>query len=432
VLDTWFSSALWPFSTLGWPDETPELKRYYPTDVLVTGFDIIFFWVARMMMMGLHFMKEVPFRDVYIHASSATRRAQKMSKSKGNVIDPLADRRVRRRRAALHAGRHGGAGARHQARDPARRGLPQLRDQALERRALRRDERLRARPGFDPPRRRRRSTAGSRRDREGVARRHRGASRPTASTRRRARLPLRLERLLRLVSRTRQAGAAGATDRGKDETRATAAWVLDQICKLLHPFMPFITEELWAVTGGCKALRERAVSLGRGASTTLHMALQRLWPCGLMTQSKKTDVGEATMSEEARNVAILKKAYTRWSESLGASAADWLAICADDIAFGSLAQGPDGARYLTEYRSRDALKEYFTGIERDWQMIEYVADHFVAQGDRVVMLGRCAWRYRTTGKVVWTHKADSWRFSEGKAVEYFEFYDTAQVRDALN
>jgi hypothetical protein len=68
VLDTWFSSALWPFSTLGWPDETPELKRYYPTDVLVTGFDIIFFWVARMMMMGLHFMGEEPFHTVYIHA----------------------------------------------------------------------------------------------------------------------------------------------------------------------------------------------------------------------------------------------------------------------------------------------------------------------------------------------------------------------------
>ena len=76
VLDTWFSSALWPFSTLGWPDETPELKRYYPTDVLVTGFDIIFFWVARMMMMGLHFMKEVPFLDrLHPRASSATRRA---------------------------------------------------------------------------------------------------------------------------------------------------------------------------------------------------------------------------------------------------------------------------------------------------------------------------------------------------------------------
>ncbi|MCW9035895.1 MAG: valine--tRNA ligase [Rhodospirillales bacterium] len=89
VLDTWFSSALWPFSTLGWPDQTPELKRYYPTDVLVTGFDIIFFWVARMMMMGLHFMGDVPFTTIYIHALVRDEKGQKMSKSKGNIIDPL-------------------------------------------------------------------------------------------------------------------------------------------------------------------------------------------------------------------------------------------------------------------------------------------------------------------------------------------------------
>src|SRR4030081_1482782 len=83
VLDTWFSSALWPFSTMGWPDNTPELKRYYPTSVLVTGFDIIFFWVARMMMMGMHFMKEVPFHDVYIHALVRDAQGAQMSKAKG-------------------------------------------------------------------------------------------------------------------------------------------------------------------------------------------------------------------------------------------------------------------------------------------------------------------------------------------------------------
>ena len=89
VLDTWFSSALWTFSTLDWPDKTYEIDRFYPGNVLVTGFDIIFFWVARMMMMGSHFMKETPFRDIYIHPLIRDEKGQKMSKSKGNIIDPL-------------------------------------------------------------------------------------------------------------------------------------------------------------------------------------------------------------------------------------------------------------------------------------------------------------------------------------------------------
>ena len=148
VLDTWFSSALWPFSTLGWPDETPELERYYPTSVLVTGFDIIFFWVARMMMMGLHFMEKEPFHTIYIHGIVRDEKGAKMSKSKGNVVDPLelidefgADA-LRFTMASLVD-----AARRREALARAHRGLPQLRHQDLERGALLRDERVPAGPG---------------------------------------------------------------------------------------------------------------------------------------------------------------------------------------------------------------------------------------------------------------------------------------------
>jgi ketosteroid isomerase-like protein len=138
------------------------------------------------------------------------------------------------------------------------------------------------------------------------------------------------------------------------------------------------------------------------------------------------------MSEEARNVELLKHAYSCWTESRGCSADEWLKVCADDIAFGSIAQGnPDRASYLTAYNSRDALKDYFAGLSRDWEMVEYTVDHFVAQGDRVVMLGSCAWKFKKTGKVVWTPKVDSWRFADGKAVEFYEYYDTAQVHSAV-
>ncbi len=211
VLDTWFSSALWPFSTLGWPDDDTDVKRYYPTDVLVTGFDIIFFWVARMMMMGLHFMKEAPFSTVYIHRLVRDEKGAKMSKSKGNVIDPLgSDRRIRRRRAALRVGARRRPGTRHQAVLPACRDQPQFRDQTLECLPLRRDERLRIVTGIRPGE----SNADAEpldcaRDRECHPRGHRGDRRLPLQRCRGRDLSFRLERLLRLVSRTCQAGADG-------------------------------------------------------------------------------------------------------------------------------------------------------------------------------------------------------------------------------
>ncbi len=204
-------------------------------------------------MMGLHFMKEIPFHTVYIHALVRDEKGAKMSKSKGNVIDPLeliddygADA-LRFTLAAMAA----------QGRDiklsaPARRGLPQLRDQALERRPLRRDERLRARRRVRPGRRDAAAEPlGAGRVRQGRAAtsRPRIEAYPLQRCRERG-LPLRLERVLRLVSGAGQAGVHRARTRPpKAETRASVAYVLDGIAKLLHPFMPYITEELWAIKG---------------------------------------------------------------------------------------------------------------------------------------------------------------------------------------
>jgi ketosteroid isomerase-like protein len=138
------------------------------------------------------------------------------------------------------------------------------------------------------------------------------------------------------------------------------------------------------------------------------------------------------MSDEARNVAMLKHAYSRWSDSRGDSVDDWMSICDDNICFGSIAQGAsEPVRYMTAYSNRELLKDYFEGLARDWEMLEFEAEHFVAQGDRVVMLGHCTWRFKKTGKVVSTPKADSWRIVDGKAVEYYEYFDTAQLHAAV-
>ena len=252
VLDTWFSSALWPFSTLGWPDETAELKRYYATNVLVTGFDIIFFWVARMMMMGLHFMKEVPFETVYIHALVRDEKGQKMSKSKGNVIDPLdlidkygADA-LRFTLAAMAA----------QGRDIK---LSTQRVEGYRNFATKLWNAARfaemngcARvAGFDPHG----ATQAVNRWIGGEVSRARDAVTAAITDHRYNEAAGALYSFVWNVFcdwylELTKPILSGSDEAAKAETRAMTAWVLDQILHLLHPFMPFITEELWAKAAG--------------------------------------------------------------------------------------------------------------------------------------------------------------------------------------
>ena len=256
VLDTWFSSALWPFSTLGWPQQTKELAKYYPTSVLVTGFDIIFFWVARMMMMGLHLMKDedgnpvAPFQTVYVHALVRDKNGQKMSKSKGNVIDPLelideygAD--ALRFTLAIMA-----AQGRDVKLDPAR--IAGYRNfgtklwnatRFAEMNGVRRD------PHFIP------ETATLTINRwiltelaETI-----GSVTEAVESQRFNDAAASLYRFvwnqfcdwyLELLKPV----FAGEDEKAKAEAQACAAYVLEETYKLLHPFMPFMTEELWAHT----------------------------------------------------------------------------------------------------------------------------------------------------------------------------------------
>jgi valyl-tRNA synthetase len=250
VLDTWFSSALWPFSTLGWPDKMPEIARFYPTSALVTGFDIIFFWVARMMMMGLHFMKEVPFKDVYIHRLVRDASGAKMSKSKGNVVDPLgiidqfgAD--------ALRFTLARGAAQGHDIKlspqhvEVSRNFATKLWNAA---RFVEFNGAARV-AGFDP-------RAVKETLNRWIAHETAKAVREVGDAIADYRFNDAAAAAYRFVwnvycdwyvelSKPLLTGPDGAA---KDETRATAAWALDEILKLLHPFMPFVTEELWRVT----------------------------------------------------------------------------------------------------------------------------------------------------------------------------------------
>jgi valyl-tRNA synthetase len=262
VLDTWFSSALWPFSTLGWPDDTAELKRYYPTATLVTAFDIIFFWVARMMMMGLNFMDEVPFKDVYIHAIVRDEKGAKMSKSKGNVIDPLtivdqygADA-LRFTLAAMAA--QGRDIKLSTARVEGYRNFATKIWNAARFAELNGCART---EGFDPAAVKqplnRWILSEAARAAEDIA-----AGIPSFRFNEAAGAAYRFvwnqfcDWYLELAKPVLQGEGVDAAE--KAETQATVAHVIDLICQLLHPFMPFLTEELWAQKAGEGAPRKLA------------------------------------------------------------------------------------------------------------------------------------------------------------------------------
>ncbi|HEY5066835.1 MAG TPA: valine--tRNA ligase [Xanthobacteraceae bacterium] len=250
VLDTWFSSALWPFSTLGWPDETADLKRFYPTSTLVTGFDIIFFWVARMMMMGLHFMKQVPFHDVYIHALVRDATGAKMSKSKGNVIDPLelidkygADA-LRFTLAAMAA-----QGRDIKLSEQRVEGYRNFATKLWNAARFAEMNECRQAAAFNPHRVNETINKWivdelSRTVAEVTKGLEEYRFNESAGDLYRFVWNVFCDWYLELAKPVLQ----GNEESAKRETQSTLAWTLDQILKLLHPFMPFITEELWSQT----------------------------------------------------------------------------------------------------------------------------------------------------------------------------------------
>ena len=256
VLDTWFSSALWPFSTLGWPAKTPELARHYPTDVLVTGWDILFFWVARMMMMGQHFMKDVPFRHVFLHGMVRDAKGVKMSKSRGNVLDPLdlvdkygADA-LRFTLTALCA-----QGRDVKMSEGRLEGYRNFATKIWNAARFCEMNQCRYAQGFDP-------AANTLTVNRWIVSELVEAARAVTAALEEYRFNDTANACYQFVWSTYcdwylefiKPILQGADEAAKAETRATALWVLHQALHLLHPAMPFVTEELWEKTGGAGLL----------------------------------------------------------------------------------------------------------------------------------------------------------------------------------
>jgi uncharacterized protein len=138
------------------------------------------------------------------------------------------------------------------------------------------------------------------------------------------------------------------------------------------------------------------------------------------------------MGNEAANVELLRAAYADWGNSKGQSVDHWMGLLSDEIRFGSLAQGAPLMTFTAPRSTREQVRGYVQGLLNDWEMLRYTVDEFVAQGDAVVMRGSCAWRHKRTGKAVDTPKLDFWRFKDGKAVEFFEYFDTARAMAAAS
>lgn len=281
VLDTWFSSALWPFSTLGWPEKTPELARYYPTATLSTAFDIIFFWVARMMMMGIHFMDEVPFDTVYIHALVRDEKGKKMSKSKGNVVDPLglideygADA-LRFTMAAMAA----------PGRDVAM-SIPRVegyRNFATKLWNAARFAEMNECVGERPVDVKSLDLTINR----WIVGEVELASKEITTAIENYRFNDAASSIYQFIWNTycdwyvelSKPIFSSGTEAEIEETRAVTAWVMDEMMKLLHPFMPFMTEELW----------QRLGEQGRERST---MLINAEWPTydGLVDEAASQEI----------------------------------------------------------------------------------------------------------------------------------------------